>query len=143
MKTMTERQKQKKYRRVTFIEKNLLNRLSKTTLRLGIGLPAHALLETVGARTGTVRQTPVNNGLMGETFWIVAEHGLRASYVKNIAKNPDVRVKVGRKWHTGRATILPDDDARARSLSLPHKWDAALARGLSTDLLTIRVDLRD
>jgi hypothetical protein len=39
--------------------------------------------------------------------------------------------------------ILPDDDARARSLSLPHKWDAALARGLSTDLLTIRVDLRD
>jgi hypothetical protein len=34
-------------------------------------------------------------------FWIVAEHGRRANYVRNIEANPRVRVRVGRRWHEG------------------------------------------
>jgi F420H(2)-dependent quinone reductase len=33
---------------------------------------APALLETTGRKTGKPRQTPVGNGLVGDTFWIVA-----------------------------------------------------------------------
>jgi hypothetical protein len=44
---------------------------------------------------GEPRQTPVGKGLDGDTFWIVAEHGERASYVRNMRAHPRVRVKCG------------------------------------------------
>jgi hypothetical protein len=46
---------------------------------LGVVPPGYALLETVGRGSGLPRQTPVGDGLIGDTFWIVAEHGLSAS----------------------------------------------------------------
>ena len=56
----------------------------------------------------------MGNGLDGDTLWIVAEHGHHASYVQNIEANPRVRVKIGRRWRTGTAKVLLDDDPRAR-----------------------------
>jgi hypothetical protein len=44
-------------------------------------------------------------------------------------------------WRGGTAVVLPDDDAVARSRSLPHQWDKAIGRMLSSGLLTIRIDL--
>ena len=77
----------------------------KAALALGIIPPTHALLETVGRKTGEPRRNPVGNGLStdGKTFWIVAEHGHDAGYVKNLEANPQVRLKIGRRWRTGRA----------------------------------------
>ncbi|MGH3126194.1 MAG: nitroreductase/quinone reductase family protein [Streptosporangiaceae bacterium] len=98
-------------------------------------------METTGRRTGQPRQTPVGNGLDGDTFWLVASHGTQADYVRNLLAQPRVRVKAGGAWRSGTAVVLPDDDAVARSRSLPHQWDKALGRMLASAPLTIRIDL--
>jgi deazaflavin-dependent oxidoreductase (nitroreductase family) len=83
----------------------------------------------------------VTNGTIGDTFWIVAEHGRKADYVRNLIANPRVRVKVGRTWREGTAHVLPEDDAHARSRQLPHQINQWTVRIVGTDLLTIRIDL--
>ncbi|WP_433787851.1 nitroreductase/quinone reductase family protein [Actinomycetospora sp. CA-101289] len=110
-------------------------------LRHDLAPPAFALLETTGRRSGRPRHTPVGNGLAGDVFWLVAAHGHQADFVRNVAREPRVRVRVGRTWRTGTATPLSDDDTRARSRTLPSRADAALGRALATTPLTIRIDL--
>lgn len=130
----------RKYRLVTAAEQGS-NRAIRWALRRGYAPAAYALLETVGRRTGEPRHTPVGNGLDGDTFWLVAVHGRQADYVRNLMREPRVRIKVGGRWRTGTAVPLPEDDAVARSRRLPHQWDAALGRMLATRPLTIRIDL--
>jgi deazaflavin-dependent oxidoreductase (nitroreductase family) len=111
----------------------------------GISLPGYALLETTGRKSGQSRRVPVGDGLEGETFWIVAEHGRRAGYVRNIEANPQVRVKVRGRWHTGTARLLPDDDPRERQrklgTKLSRRMNATAVRAFGTDLMTVRIDL--
>lgn len=102
--------------------------------------PWWSLLETIGRKSGRPWRNPVGNGLDGNTFWIVAEHGHEAGYVKNIEANPRVRIRVGGRWRTGSAQILEGDDARARQRTL-GRTNAAFVRLMGTDLLTVRVDL--
>jgi deazaflavin-dependent oxidoreductase (nitroreductase family) len=130
----------RKYRLITTLER-LNNRLTRAALRRGVAPRAFVLLETIGRRSGRPRQTPVGNGLTGDTFWLVAVHGDQADYVRNIRANPSVRVKVNRVWRSGTAVILPDDDPTARSRTLRYQWDAALGRAMATTPLTIRIDL--
>lgn len=117
------------------------NLFARWLLRRGIAPRAYALLETVGRRTGRPRQTPVGDGLAGDTFWLVAVHGMQADYVRNILANPRVRVKAGGRWRTGTAHVLTEDDATARSKTLPHQWDKAIGRAMATQPVTIRIDL--
>jgi len=72
----------------------LLNPLDKLAFRLGVAPAGDALLETIGRRRGTPRLTPVGDGLIGETFWIVTQRGRDSDYVRNIEAKPCVRVKV-------------------------------------------------
>ena len=94
--------------------------------------------------------TPIGNGLVDGTFWIVSEHGRGAGYVRNIQNDPRVRVKLrqGAKqgWRTGTAEVLFDDDPRERQrkVSRGHPGralNAFVVRTLGTDLLTVRIDL--
>jgi hypothetical protein len=62
-----------KLRIVRALQRHLLNPPIKLLFGLGVVPPGYALLETVGRRSGQPRQTPVGDGLIGETFWIVAE----------------------------------------------------------------------
>lgn len=117
------------------------NRVTRALLRRGRGPRAYALLETIGRRSGLPRQTPVGNGLVGETFWLVAAHGDQSDYVRNLRANPAVRVKVAGVWRTGTATVLDGDDVRARYRAHPYPWDAAIGRLIATTPLTIRIDL--
>ncbi|MEP7024819.1 MAG: nitroreductase/quinone reductase family protein [Actinomycetota bacterium] len=110
-------------------------------LRHGFAPRAFALLETTGRRTGAPRSTPVGNGLTGNTFWLVAAHGMQADYVRNLEADRRVRVKVGGQWRSGTATLLPGDDPVARSRTLPHQRDAAIGRAMASSALTIRIDL--
>jgi deazaflavin-dependent oxidoreductase (nitroreductase family) len=103
-------------------------------------VPWWALLETKGRKSGRPRRNPVGNGLDGDTFWIVAEHGQEAGYVKNLKVNPRVRLRVGGRWRNGIAHVLEGDDARARQRRL-RPINAAFVRLMGTDLLTVRVDL--
>ena len=130
-----------KRRVARFTTNRLVNPVVRRAIERGVLTPAWALLETTGRRSGQPRRTPVGNGLRGEHFWIVTEHGWSADYVKNIQAEPRVRVKVGDAWQTGTAHILPDEDPyeRLRWLRRPVNDAALLAVG--TEQLTIRVDL--
>jgi len=130
----------RKYRLITTIER-LNNRLTRFALHKGIAPRAFALLETTGRRSGLPRYTPIGNGLVGDTFWLVAAHGDQADYVRNVQANPKVRLKIGHQWRSGTAVLLADDDTQVRSRTLPHQWDAAIGRLMATTPLTIRIDL--
>jgi deazaflavin-dependent oxidoreductase (nitroreductase family) len=130
----------RKYRLVIALER-LNNRLTRFALHRGIAPRAFALLETTGRRSGSPRYTPVGNGLIGDTFWLVAAHGTQADYVRNLQANPRVRVKIDRRWRSGTAVVLPQDDPVARSRTLPYRWDAAIGRLMASAPLTIRIDL--
>jgi deazaflavin-dependent oxidoreductase (nitroreductase family) len=138
-------------RRIVYLtQKYLFNPPVKALFSLGVVPPAYAILETRGRKTGQPRRTPVGNGLKDGTFWIVAEHGNAAGYVRNLKHDPHVRVKVRYglryKWREGTAHVLPDDSPRERQKMLgkghPGRWlNALVVRTLGTDLLTIRIDL--
>jgi deazaflavin-dependent oxidoreductase (nitroreductase family) len=139
-----------KRRIVHAFQKYLLNPPLKLAFRRGLVPPGWALLETIGRTTGRPRQTPVGDGRIGETLWVVAEHGTQAGYVRNIQQNPRVRVRVRdglhTHWRTGSAVTLPDDDPRERQRILgrgrPGRALNALAvRAMGTELLTVRIDL--
>jgi deazaflavin-dependent oxidoreductase (nitroreductase family) len=130
----------RKYRIVTRLE-SLNNRFTRWLLTRGRAPKAYALLETVGRHSGQPRQTPVGDGLDGDTFWLIAVHGTQADYVRNIQADPHVRVKIRKHWRTGTAVLLPDDDATKRSRALPHQWDKRFGRLIATSPLTIRIDL--
>lgn len=130
-----------KARAVRWVQKYLVNPPVRALFAAGLVPRTHALLETTGRRSGLPRQNPVGNGLDGDTFWIVAEHGRRADYVRNLEADPRVRVKIGRRWRSGTASILPDDDPRARLDRLGRRVNALMVRAVGTDLLTIRIDL--
>jgi deazaflavin-dependent oxidoreductase (nitroreductase family) len=103
-------------------------------------VPFWALLETTGRKSGEPRRNPVGNGLDGDTFWIVSEHGHRAQYVKNIEADSRVRLRVGGRWRTGTAHIIENDDPRERQRSM-RRGNAAFVRLMGTELLTVRIDL--
>jgi deazaflavin-dependent oxidoreductase (nitroreductase family) len=139
-----------KHHIIHLLQRFVLNPPIKLLFVLGIFPSGYALLETIGRKTGKPRRTPVGNGRVGQQFWIVAEHGSKAGYVRNIAKNPRVRVKLREglraRWHTGTATLLRDDDPRERQrwLSQQHPGsasNAAAVRLFGTELLTVRIDL--
>jgi deazaflavin-dependent oxidoreductase (nitroreductase family) len=139
-----------KHRVVHALQRRLLNPPVRALFAVGLAPPGYVLLETIGRRSGRPRRTPVGDGRVGSTLWIVAEHGRRAGYVRNIQANPLVRVRIRRglgfEWVRGIAFVLPEDDpiARQRMVSRGHPLRAlnALAvRAAGTDLLTVRVDL--
>ena len=105
-------------------------------------VPGVALLETTGRRSGQPRRTPVSNGLQRgtNTFWIVAEMGRKAGYVRNIEAHARVRIRVRGRWRAGTAHVLEDEDPRARLRSIP-RLNATGVRALGADLLVVRVDL--
>jgi deazaflavin-dependent oxidoreductase (nitroreductase family) len=129
-----------KRRLARFTTNRLVNPLVRTMHRAGVPTGT-ALLETTGRRTRRPRQTPVGNGLRGEHFWIVTEHGWHSSYVKNIVADPRVRVKVGRTWFSGTAHILEDDDPHERIRRLGRPVNDTALRAVGTEHLVIRVDL--
>ena len=128
-----------KRRLSTALSRYVVNPVVKLAVRLRL-VRGWAILETRGRKTGLPRQNPVGNGLAGDTFWIVAEHGRKAGYVRNIAADPRVRVFVGGRWRTGTAHALPDDDPLERQRSL-SAFNARVVRLMGTDLMTVRIDL--
>ena len=131
----------RKRKLVTKLQVRLFNPLVRALAARGLA-PGVVLLETTGRRSGEPRRTPVSFGLERgtDTFWIVAEIGHQAAYVRNIEANPRVRIRLRRGWRTGTAHVAEGADARARLRTL-SKINAATVRAMGTSLLVIRVDL--
>jgi deazaflavin-dependent oxidoreductase (nitroreductase family) len=130
-----------KRRASTFFTARVVNPVVRAAARIGLPLPMVVILETRGRRSGQPRRIPVGKAIKGDTLWIVAEHGLRAGYVKNIQADPRVRVRIGRRWRAGTAQVLTDDDWRARQRRMPNRLNSALVRAMGTEHVTVRVDL--
>ena len=130
-----------KRRLTTALGRRVVNPIVNAAIEHGIAPPSYAILETTGRRSGQPRRTPVGNGLDGDTFWIVAEHGRRAGYVRNIEADPRVRVKVRGRWREGIAHLVPDDDPRERQRRIGLRFNAVVVRAMGTELLTVRVGL--
>jgi deazaflavin-dependent oxidoreductase (nitroreductase family) len=131
------------------LQQSVINPVVRLAWDRGIPIPGDALLETTGRRTRLPRRTPVCDGLEGETFWLIAQGGRDADWVRNIEANPLVRVKVSgihAGWRSGTAHILDDDDPRKRQRILSQANFArrlcmSTSKALHTNPLTIRVDL--
>lgn len=118
---------------IDFFQRHIANPITRR-------LPTQVLLETTGRVSGQRRTTPIGGRRDGAQFWLVAEHGETANYIRNIKANNAVRVRIGGRWHSGTAHLMPDDDAQARLETLP-RVNSALVRAFGTDLLTVRIDL--
>jgi deazaflavin-dependent oxidoreductase (nitroreductase family) len=102
---------------VRTLQRYTINPLVRLLLAVGINPLGVAILETRGHASGKTRRVPVGNGRKGDSFWIIAEHGTRAGYVRNIQHDPQVRVRLRiglrYRWVPGIATVCPDDDPLA------------------------------
>jgi hypothetical protein len=94
----------------------------------------------------------VGYGRVGNQFWLVAEHGTKAGYVRNMERDHHVRLKLRKglsyHWYTGTAHLLPDDDPRERQRWLANQLpssagNARAVRLFGTQLLSIRIELDD
>ena len=132
---------ERKRKLVTAMQVKLLNPPIRALAERGLA-PGVALLETTGRKSGEPRRTPVSQGLERgtDTFWIVAEMGRKAAYVRNIEANPRVRIRLRKGWREGTAHLLDGDDPRARLRSI-SRLNAAAVRTMGTSLLVVRVDL--
>ena len=119
-----------KRRLSTFMSARVFNPLVKAAANSGLPTPTVVILETTGRRSGEPRRVPVTKALDGDTLWIVTEHGRRSGYVRNIEADPSVRVRVGRRWRSGRATVLG-----------PTTGGSTMVRLMGTEHITVRVDL--
>jgi predicted lipoprotein with Yx(FWY)xxD motif len=135
---------------VRTVQRFTINPLMRLLLAVGVNPFGLAILETRGHLSGKTRRVPVGNGRMGDSFWIIAEHGTRAGYVRNIEHNPHVRVRlrIGMRyrWVRGIATVCPDDDplARQRQIIAWHPLRALNAINVrvgGADLLSVHVRL--
>src|SRR5215212_88109 len=132
--------RQAKRRILRTLTNRAVNPVVRPLVDRGVLHPAWALLETRGRRTGRPRVVPVGNGLRGDTFWIITEHGHHADYVRNILADPRVRVKAGGRWRTGTAHVTDEDPYRwMRRLRRPV--NDALLLAVGTEQLVVRVDL--
>jgi deazaflavin-dependent oxidoreductase (nitroreductase family) len=125
----------------TFISARIFNPLVLAAARAGLPTPGVVILETTGRRSGQPRRVPVTRLVEGDTLWVVTEHGRRAAYVRSIETDPRVRVRIGRRWRSGTARVLPDDDWRGRQRRMPNRLNSAMVRAMGTEHLTVRVDL--
>ncbi|BBY20510.1 nitroreductase family deazaflavin-dependent oxidoreductase [Mycobacterium stomatepiae] len=121
-------------------KRQVVHRIQRLVVNpVGRQLPV-TMLETTGRKSGQPRHTPVGGRVVDDKFWMVSEHGEHSDYVRNIKANPSVRLRLGGKWRSGIAHLMPDDDAVRRLGDLP-RLNSAVVRVMGSDLLTIRVDL--
>ena len=66
-------------------------------------------LTTTGRRTGIAREIEIWFTELGGHFYIIAEHGERANWVRNIGTNPRVHVRVGDRRLEGSARLVADE----------------------------------
>jgi deazaflavin-dependent oxidoreductase (nitroreductase family) len=147
---LTARHRAVKIALVRGLQRHVVNPVLRAGLSIGLNPLGLALLETRGRTTGLPRRTPVGNGRMGDEFWVIAEHGHRAGYVRNLVRDPRVRVRMRTglryRWYDGLAEVRPDDDplARQRAVIAWHPLRALNAmnvRVLGADLLVVRIRL--
>lgn len=68
-------------------------------------------LTTRGRKTGRRRRIEIWFTQRGRSYYLVAEHGLRAHWVQNLLVEPRVRWRVGTATFVGRARVVRAETA--------------------------------
>jgi deazaflavin-dependent oxidoreductase (nitroreductase family) len=98
------------------------------------------VLETKGRRSGKARRVPLARGPVdGPTAWLIAVHGDHASFARNIAADPRVRLKLRGRWREGTASVVPLDPAVVSRFS---RYARMGPRSLGIGPRLIRVELQ-
>lgn len=101
--------------------------------------PWWLVLETTGRRSGLPRRIPIARGPVDDrTHTILAAHGRRALWVRNIEANPNVRIRHRGRWREGTATLGPVDPAVLERFNFYARHANDLA---AIDPLLVRIDL--
>lgn len=75
--------------------------------------PPSLLLDHVGAKTGTVRTTPLTYLADGDNFVLVASKGgnpKNPAWYHNLKANPDVTVETGKQRWNAKAVVTPEPE---------------------------------
>ena len=139
--TNTDDKKLRKFRRERAVGR-ILNPAVKGLSRLGLRTALATELETVGRKTGQVRRVPVSAQFDNDGAWVISQHGNRSGWGRNIADNPNVRVRQGSKWRAAVAEFMPDDDVVARGRKF-GRMGAKVAKALETTPVSVRIDFTD
>jgi deazaflavin-dependent oxidoreductase (nitroreductase family) len=131
----------RKFRRERAVGR-LLNPVVTGLSRLGVRTSMATELETIGRKTGQVRRVPVSAQFDNNGAWVISQHGTRSGWGRNIADNPNIRMRQGNQWRPGVATFRPDDDvvARGRKFGL---LSAKVVKALETTPVSVRIDFTD
>jgi deazaflavin-dependent oxidoreductase (nitroreductase family) len=86
-------------------------RIANPPTRLLAGrVPWWVLLETTGCRSGRRRRTPLATGAAEDDgMWLIAVHGRRSGWVRNLEASPQVRLRHHGRWRQGTAGVHPID----------------------------------
>ena len=68
--------------------------------------PEFLYLTTLGRRTGLPREIEIWFTRRGDRYYLVAETGLRAQWVRNLRADPKVHWRVGGRTYSGRARVV-------------------------------------
>ncbi len=131
----------RKFRRERAVGR-LLNPAVMALSKVGLRTALATDLETVGRKTGQIRRVPVSAQFDDGGAWVISQHGTRSGWGRNIADNPNVRLRQGNRWRTGVATIRPDDDVVARGRKF-GRMGAKVVRALETTPVSVRIDFTD
>jgi deazaflavin-dependent oxidoreductase (nitroreductase family) len=131
----------RKFRRERAVGR-LINPAVMAMSKLGLRTALATDLETVGRKTGQIRRVPVSAQFDDGGAWIISQHGTRSGWGRNIADNPNVRLRQGSTWRTGVATIRPDDDVVARGRKF-GRMGSKVVKALETTPVSVRIDFTD
>jgi deazaflavin-dependent oxidoreductase (nitroreductase family) len=131
----------RKFRRERAIGR-VLNPAVQGLSRLGLRTALATELETVGRKTGQARRVPVSAQFDHDGAWVISQHGTRSGWGRNIADNPNVRVRQGNRWRAGVAKFRPDDDVVARGRKF-GRVGAKVVKALETTPVSVRIDFTD
>lgn len=73
--------------------------------------PQYLYLTTTGRNSGLPREIEIWFTEHGGRYYVIAEHGTRANWVRNIMANGSVQVRLDEKNHPARAQVLHSGQA--------------------------------
>ncbi len=98
-----------------------VSRLNAARIRLARGYylraPGWVLLTTIGRRTGLPRQTLLPCGRRDGEIVVVSTYGWRSDWIRNLGKNPNVKVSRDGAEVSGTAEVVEDLERKRRIIT--------------------------
>ena len=112
-----------------------------------LGDQPYCQLTTIGRTSGLERTIEIWFAIRGPTLYMLSGGGIRAHWVRNLLREPAVRIRIGEAVIAGRARLVDGgpEEATARRLLL-EKYQPAYAGDLtawSRTSLPVAVDVTD